>query len=501
MDTTPIVVSIAGPIGVICDICGQTVTTTNDRPHRRLTDSSSPPPPALYGEQPDTAPQLAAPAASNDLLTGPLRPAILRLALPAVGTTLLQVLFNLVDLFWVGRTLGPTALAGVSIASYTVWVMVSVGDLVGVGLTAVASRRHGEGRPDLAARATGTALGVAALLGTGAAAFGLFGLDIVFRVMQAPPETVGYARDFLIVQLLGAFMIYGYFAVAASFRSAGDTRTPFMLLGVSVLLNLMLDPAMILGWGPLPEMGVFGAGLATVLTRGFGFIVGLWILRRRRLVRRAFDLRVALTSARIGTPTMLTGVLFSIIYMLLVRVTEQFGAPALAALGVGHKIEGVSFMTTIGFALAAETVVGQNLGARNPARAREAGWLTARLATIPTAVLGVLFLAVPEQLAGIFTTDPAVIAAAALYLRAVAISQLFIAFESVMEGSLGGAGYTLWPALAVVSFNLVRIPLATWAAARFGLGGVWWTISVTAIGRALVLMAMWRWGGWEKAKA
>lgn len=459
------------------------------------------PGPAVYGEQPDAAPPVAARHPETDLLAGPLRPAILRLALPAVGTTLLQVLFNLVDLFWVGRTLGSTALAGVAIASYTVWVLVSVGDLVGVGLTAVASRRHGERRPDLAARATGTALGVAALLGVAAAVFGVFGLDIVFRIMQAPPELIPYARDFLVVQLVGAFLIYGYFAVAASFRSAGDTRTPFILLGASVLLNLALDPAMILGWGPLPAMGVFGAGLATVLTRGFGFVVGLWILRRRRMVQRAFDWRVAVTSVRIGTPTMLTGVLFSVIYMLLVRVTEQFGPAALAALGVGHKIEGVSFMITIGFALAAQTVVGQNLGAGQPNRAREAAWLTARMATVPTVVLGLLFLVVPEQLASVFTADPAVIDAAALYLRAVAVSQLFIAFESVMEGSLAGAGYTLLPAGAVVSFNLVRIPMATWAAGVFGLAGVWWTISLTAIGRALVLVAMWQWGRWERGRA
>ena len=459
-------------------------------------------PPALYGEQPDAAPPLSAGRArASDLLAGPLRPAILRLALPAVGTTLLQVLFNLVDLFWVGRTLGSTALAGVAVASYTVWVLVSVGDLVGVGLAAVASRRHGERRPDLAARATGTALGLAAILGTGAALFGLFGLDIVFRIMQAPPDIVPYARDFLVVQLVGAFAIYGYFAVAAAFRSAGDTRTPFLLLGASVLLNLVLDPAMILGWGPLPPMGVFGAGLATVLTRGLGFVAGLWILRRRRLVQCAFEPRVALTAIRIGTPTMLTGVLFSVIYMLLVRVTEQFGPAALAALGVGHKIEGVSFMITIGFALAAQTVVGQNLGAGQPNRAREAGWVAARMAAVPTIALGALFLAIPEYLAAIFTNDPAVISAAALYLRAVAISQIFIAFESVTEGSLAGAGYTLWPAAAVVGFNVVRIPLATWAAARYGLAGVWWTISVTAIGRALVLAAMWHWGRWERAKA
>ena len=126
-----------------------------------------------------------------------------------------------------------------------------------------------------------------------------------------------------------------------------------------MLLNLVLDPLMILGWGPFPALGVYGAALATVLTRGLGFIVGIELLPAAgRASGWAGALRVARTIARIGLPTMLTGVLFSVIYMLLVRVVGRFGTPAIAALGVGHKIEGVSYMICIGFGLAAETLVG-----------------------------------------------------------------------------------------------------------------------------------------------
>ena len=147
-----------------------------------------------------------------------------------------------------------------------------------------------------------------------------------------------------------------------------------MLLGASVLLNLVLDPLMILGWGPVPALGVYGAALATVLTRGLGFIVGIELLRRRGGLRLELSLPVARTIARIGLPTMLTGVLFSVIYMLLVRVVGRFGTPAIAALGVGHKIEGISYMICVGFGLAAETLVGQNLGAGQPgARGRQDG--------------------------------------------------------------------------------------------------------------------------------
>lgn len=471
---------------------------------RRESAASDPtvPPAGLYADQHDAGPALPPPRVdATGIIEGPLRPAILRLALPAVGTTLFQVLFNITDTFWVGRTLGAEALAAVSLASYTVWVIVSIGELVGVGLTAVASRRHGEGDPGSAARAAGTALLLASGLGILVAVGGVASLPAIFRVMGTEGRVAELAREFLVVQLAGAVLIYGYYVVTAAFRSGGDTRTPFVLLGASVLLNLVLDPLMILGWGPFPALGVYGAALATVLTRGLGFIVGIELLRRRGGLRLGWSVPVARTIVRIGMPTMLTGVLFSAIYMLLVRVVGRFGTPAIAALGVGHKIEGVSYMICIGFGLAAETIVGQNLGAGQPARAREAGWLTARIASVAPCLLAVLFLLAPGALVGVFTTDPAVIRDASLYLRAVGVAQVVMAYENVLEGGLTGAGYTLYTMIAVVCISALRVPLAEIVSASFGLVGIWWMLAVTAMARAGAMTALWHWGAWEKARA
>jgi putative MATE family efflux protein len=459
-----------------------------------------PAPATLYADHQDASPPLPPPE-DTGIIAGPLRPAILRLALPAVGTTLFQVLFNVTDTFWVGRMLGPDALAAVSLASYSVWVLVSVGELVGVGLTAVAARRHGEKDPAAAARAAGTALVLAALLAAAMTFGGVPSVGPVLELMGATGRVARLAREFLVVQLLGAFLIYGYFVVAAAFRSVGDTRTPFYLLGGSVLFNLVLDPIMILGWGPVPPMGVYGAALATVLTRGLGFVAGLLLLWRSGRIRPSFSPRVARTILRIGLPTMLTGVLFSMIYMLLVRVVGGFGTAAIAALGVGHKIEGMSYMICIGFGLAAETLVGQNLGAGRPGRARHAGWLTARIAAVPTACLAVIFLLVPEHLVGVFSTDPAVIDAGSLYLRAAALAQFTMAFENVLEGGLTGAGYTLAPMFAVVSISALRVPLAMVVAPAWGLPGVWGMLAATAVLRAAAMASLWRWGRWETARA
>ena len=459
------------------------------------------PPPGLSAEQQDTAPALPAPSALVAGITeGPLRPAIFALAWPAVGTTLFQVLFNVTDTFWVGRTLGPAALAGVSVASYAVWIMTSIGELVGVGLTAVAARRHGERNPAAAAVAAGTALWMALAIGLAVAAAGVALLDPLFGAMQAPTDVSEYGREFLVVQLLGAALVYGYFVVAAAFRSSGDTRTPFYLLGTAVLVNLVLDPVMILGIGPFPALGVYGAALATVLTRGLGFLVGWAILVRRGAIRNAFRWSIARTIARIGLPMTLTGVLFSLIYVWLARVTAAFGTPALAALGIGHKVEGISYMTCVGFALAAETMVGQNLGAGRPDRARRAGWTTVRIAGVPTLAFGVLFLLVPGPLAAVFTDDAATIAAAAAYLRIVAAAQIAIAFEQVFEGALGGAGYTIWPMVWVVALSAVRIPLAPWAASHWGLTAIWWVLTLTAVGRAVALTLLWQRGAWDRSR-
>jgi putative MATE family efflux protein len=380
-------------------------------------------------------------------------------------------------------------------------VIISIGELVGVGLTAVASRRHGERDAASAARAAGTALAMALVLGVMVAVGGVLALPAVFRLMEATGEVAVLGREFLVVQLLGAVLIYGYFVVTAAFRSAGDTRTPFVLLGGSVLFNLVLDPIMILGWGPVPALGVYGAALATVLTRGLGFIVGIELLRRRGGIRLAFSGRVARTIARIGLPTMLTGVLFSMIYMLLVRYVGRFGTSAIAALGVGHKIEGISYMICIGFGLAAETLVGQNLGAGRPARARRAGWLTARIAAVPAWALAAVFLLIPGTLVGVFTDDPAVVRDGSLYLRAAAVAQLAMAFETVLEGALTGAGYTLPTMIAVVGISALRIPLADIVAGPFGLAGIWWMLALTAIARAAAMTSLWQWGGWERARA
>jgi putative MATE family efflux protein len=434
------------------------------------------------------------------LIADPLPRTIARVALPAVASSLLMTLFFSVDTFWIGTRVGATGLAAASTAVFWIWLLVSIAEMVSIGLTAVASRRYGEGRGQDAARIAGDALVFALVLGAVVAAAGLALLPHLFAVMRTPPEVSALGTRYLGTYFLGAPLIFGFFAVDAAFRAAGDTRTSFILLSASVAVTLVLDPILIVGWGPVPALGVSGAAIATICTRGVAFALGLTIVGRRGVLRIGRpDWRTLLTITRVGLPTAVTGVVFSLIYVLVTRTATQFGTPALAALGIGHRVESWLFMVGVGFGAATAAIVGQNLGAGRTDRAERAGWISVGFCTLFGVVACVVELTMPERFAAIFTHDPAVIAEGAKYLRIVAVSQLGICAEVVLEGALGGAGYTLAPMLTSTAITASRIPIAAWAASRYGTTGLWWTISLTALGRAVGMLAIWRAGRWKRS--
>ena len=433
------------------------------------------------------------------LVHDPLPRTIRRVALPAVASNLLMTLFGSVDAYWVGTRVGSAGLAAVSTSVFWIWGAISLAELVSIGLTAVAARRHGERRPDRAAEAVGQALVLALVFGVTVAAVGLLVLDDLFAMMHTPPEVTALGRRYLGAYLVGAPLIFAFFAVDAAFRAAGDTRTPFVLLASSVALTLVLDPILILGLGPAPELGVAGAGVATVLTRGAAGLLGLTILVRRRMIRfGSVELPTLRAIARIGLPASATGVTFSLIYVVLTRTTTQFGTPALAALGIGHRVESWLYMIGLGGGAAAAAIVGQNLGAGRADRAERAGWLAVAYTSVPGVAMCLAAALVPEALASLFTDDPLVIAESARYLRIGAIAQLVLCAEIVLEGALGGAGDTVPPMLTSTALTLSRIPIAVWAALHWGTDGIWWTISLTALARGLAMMAIWRWGPWRR---
>ncbi len=438
--------------------------------------------------------------APGSLTVGPLRPVILKLAAPAVAMMACHFCFNLIDAIWVGHLIGPAALAAVSTAGFYVWVLLSLGEMVEVGLIAVAARRHGEGRPDVAARAAAAAVLYALAAGSVVALIGFVLTDDLFRLMTVPPDVAALGHRYLRTWLLGGPLVFGFFAIEATFRASGDTRTPFLLLMASVPLSVGLDPLLIAGLGPFPRLGVEGAAVASVMVRGGGFLIGIGIAWKRGLLRLDRpEWRAVPTVARVGAPLSLAGVLLSTVYMWLTRYTSRFGTAAIAALGVGHKVEGLGFIAISGFALSASALVGQNLGAGQEARARQAVRMTVGYCLAVTITTAAAFLTIPRTLVALFTPDPAVIADGSLYLRVIAFAQIGQTFEIILEGALAGAGYTLWPQIASTTLTLLRVPLAAWWSGTFGVLGIWLALSATAVARGVAMTLFWLRGSWRRA--
>jgi len=418
----------------------------------------------------------------------------------------LHTLYGTADTAWVGR-LGPEAIAAVSTSFFASWTLFAIGDILIAGVTALVSQAVGAQRDREAARAAHTGVVLAVAMGGVVAAVGWFGSPPLFAALLDDPAVVRMGGDYLSLISLIAPALYLSMVAEATFRSCGDSRTPMIVVLGGTLLNVVLDPILILGIGPFPRLEVRGAAIATIVSEVVvtGTFAAMYAARRFPLELRLADLRMfsvlhTRRMLRIRTPHALIGILFSAVYVFLARITGGFGAPALAALGIVNRLESVNYLTASAVGLGVATLVGQNLGAGRPDRAETSANRGALLITATTGVTTLLFLFGAEPLLRIFTSDPVAVREGALFLRIVAISQVFMGWELVYAQAFTGAGDTLPPLWISSVTSVVRIPLAWWLAGAGGAGteGIWWTISVTCIVRGLLIALWFRLGRWKE---
>ena len=440
-----------------------------------------------------------------DATRGPLLSALVRLAAPVVVMQLCHTLYHWVDVMWVGR-LGATATAAVSTSFFAVWSVWAFADLVGVAVAATVSRHIGARERERAAYAAAQATWLALVLGVAISIAGPFAVPWLFRALGATPEVVAAGTAYLRIVVAGAVVSFLYVLGESILRAAGDTRTPMLVVATSLALNALLDPLLIFGWGPVPAFGTAGAAIATVIAQSFAVACYARLAWRAHpgmpfsfagLQAPSVAYQVAL--AKIGAPYALIGVLYSVVYLGLARTAATFGTAALAVVGIANRVESLSYLVAVGFGLACEAIVGQNLGAGRPDRAERATWLSVGLmCTLGFGVAAWMWLA-PEALLSFFTADQDVIARGVPYLRILAPCQAFACLEIVLHGAFAGAGDTVPPSVISVTVSLLRIPMAPFLAIALGLGldGIAWTITLTCVVRALIVLAWFRRGTWK----
>lgn len=441
----------------------------------------------------------------QDFTEGSISRGVFLLAAPMVIEMFMESTFAIVDVFWVTH-LGANAVATVGLTESMLTLVFSVAIGLSLSATAMVARRIGEKDPAGAATAATQAI----LLGVSiAAVLGLPGYFLAPRLLEwmgAPADLISTGHRFTAVMLGGSVTVMLLFLNNAIFRGAGDASIAMRVLAISNAINIVLDPCLIFGWGPFPELGLTGAAVATVTGRATGVAYQFWLLLRGhgRVRLRLRDFRIVPPVLASLVRVSATGVLqFAIAHtswILLVRIISAFGSTAVAGYTIGIRIFIFAILPSWGLSGAAATMVGQNLGARRPERAERAVYLTAFYNSLALAAVAVVFIGVPEPLVRWFTHDRAVVAHAVDCLRIIGCGNLAYAFGMVLVQAFNGAGDTVTPTLInLVGFWLLEIPLA-WALA-FPAGmevrGVFVAIPVSELVVTLISFGIFRRGRWK----
>jgi putative MATE family efflux protein len=441
----------------------------------------------------------------HDYTEGSIGRSLMLLAVPMVLETLMESLFAVVDVFFVGK-LGADAVATVGLTESMIYILFAISMGLGIGGMAVVARRIGEHDPVGAARAAVQAI----VLGAGVAlAIGMIGVPLAptfLKLLGAEPGVLRIGANYTRIMLGGNIVIVMLYMINAIFRGAGDAAIAMRVLWFANFINIVLGPCLIFGIGPFPRLGVTGAAVATTIGRGCGVLYQLSQFARQNgrihITRDCLgiDFSVMTRVWRLSTTAMFQILIGTTSWIGLVRILSRYGSAAIAGNTIGIRIILFALLPSWGMANAAATMVGQGLGARKPERAERAAWMAGFYNMIFLGIIGLLFILFAESIAGIFTRETEVLSYATACLRTVSLGFLFYAYGMVLTNALNGAGDTWTPTwINLGCFWCWEIPLAYVLANYAGLGprGVFWAVTVAFSTLAVVSAWVFTRGKWK----
>lgn len=441
----------------------------------------------------------------RDYTKGSIGRAILLLAVPMMLEMAMESVFAVVDVYFVS-SLGASAVATVGLTESVLTLMYAIAMGLSMATTALVARRIGEKDAAGAADAAVQAVLAALVASVPFALAGLFLARDLLALMGGDAWSIEHGYHYMAWMLGGNAVVMLIFIINAIFRGAGDAAIAMRVLWLSNGINLVLDPALIFGWGPLPEMGIAGAAVATTIGRGVGVLVQLWVLFRGakhiRVVGEQIRVRADVMARLVRTS--LGGIAQLIIatssWIALVRIISEFGSEAVAGYTIAVRIFLFTLLPAWGISNAAATLVGQNLGAGQPERAERSVWLTGTANMVFLALVSLVYILFHEPLVRIFTAEPGVVAAGSECLKILAYGYIIYAWGMVMPQAFNGAGDTVTPTkINFFCFWLLEIPLAYLLAIELGAEerGVYWSIVVGETAAAIVAIALFRMGKWK----
>ena len=428
-----------------------------------------------------------------DLLNGKIAGALFRLSLPIMGTQFIEMAYNLFDTMWVGQ-LGNQAVTAVGVAGSFMWLGSGLAMIPQIGGQVMTGQSIGEGNMAKARRFARTAIQLMLLF---MAVYSL--ICIVFRHQLISffrlhdPDTAAFAASYLSIVSIGHIVMGFNYVMQGILTAAGDSRTPFKYNASGAILNIVLDPVLIFGIGPFPELGVNGAAIATVFSELVVTVLFARFIRWDDYLFEDFTLfgrfghKEAVRIVKLGAPPAIFNIGYAFISMVISRIIVTFGDAAVAIQRIGGQIESVTWMTCEGFSYAMNAFTSQNYGAENYDRVKKGFKTGTGMVTVFGILATALLVLGAAPIFSIFIHEPDVIAGGANYLRIVGLSQLFMGYELATSGAFNGLGQTRLPAAVGLILTVARIPMCYLLMPVLGISGVWWAISLSSIMKGILL--------------
>lgn len=444
---------------------------------------------------------------NKNLTEGPILPKVLSLATPLMIVAILNSTQNLVDIFWVGK-LGSTSIAAVAISGTIMMFLFAMMMGISTGTVALVARYVGAKNIKNADAVASQSIMLAFITALITVIVGLFFTDKLFQILGATQEVIEAGTGYLKILLLGGITMFLLFIGNSILQGEGDTVTPMKLMVLANVINIILDPVFIFGLG-VPRMNTSGAAVATVLARAVSAFVVLLLLSRRyskvHIHISQFKIKPAFLKEilKIGVPSSLQMLFRSIMGIILIGIVTSFGTAAVAAYGVVMRLRMVVLMPAFAFGSASATLVGQNLGALQPHRAKKSTWLATISDILIMLTLSVLFIIFAPHIMRIFDKNPEVISHGANFIKITAPFYIFITLGVVFSRALAGAGDTIVPMIiTLLSLWGFQIPIALYLskATPLGVNGIWWAIALASVLQGILMVVWFETGRWKKRK-